>query len=249
MKITAIIGTVSKKHTYKACEDFLNLMKAYENTEVEIIRLYEYNLQICKGCKICLDKGEEKCPLKDDRDVLLEKMMHSDGILFASPNYSFHVTGLMKIFLDRFGYIFHRPQFFGKTFTCIVTEGVYGGKKILKYFDFIANALGFNVVKGVCLKTRMPVPEKVKIKNELALKKLSKKFYTRLIKEKYPKPNLIELMMFRMARSGIKRELNESYRDYVHYKKKGWFNSDFFYPVSLNPVMKLSGKLFDRLKM
>jgi len=109
--------------------------------------LRDYNLKVCKGCKLCLDKCEELCPLKDDRDNLFEKIENSYGVIFASPNYSFNVSGLMKIFLDRFGYIFHRPRFFGKAFTNIVTQGIYKGEDIVEYFNFVGGGLGFNVVK------------------------------------------------------------------------------------------------------
>ncbi len=33
-------------------------------------------------------------------------------------------------FLDRLGFVFHRPRFFGKAFTSIVAQGIYGGGKI-----------------------------------------------------------------------------------------------------------------------
>jgi multimeric flavodoxin WrbA len=94
-----------------------------------------------------LPQGEEFCPLKDDRDVLIRKMMTSDGVVFASPNYSYQVSATMKIFLDRLGFIFHRPHFFGKTYTSIVAQGIYGGSKIVKYLDFVGMGLGFNVAK------------------------------------------------------------------------------------------------------
>lgn len=51
-----------------------------------------------------MDKGEEFCPLKDDRDILIEKMVNSGGIIFASPNYFFQVSAFMKIFLDRIAF-------------------------------------------------------------------------------------------------------------------------------------------------
>jgi multimeric flavodoxin WrbA len=86
--------------------------------------------------------------LKDDRDVLIEKVMASDGVVFASPNYSFQVSAIMKTFLDRLGFAFHRPRFFGKTFTSIVAQGIYGGNKIVDYLDFVGFGLGFNTVKG-----------------------------------------------------------------------------------------------------
>jgi multimeric flavodoxin WrbA len=59
-------------------------------------------LQRCRGCKLCLDKGEEFCAFKDDRDLLIEKMMTSDGVDFASPNYSFQVSAFMQVTRLRF---------------------------------------------------------------------------------------------------------------------------------------------------
>ena len=138
MKITAFVGSARKKHSYNATVDFINSLKQYGSIKYEIVLLDDYNLEYCKGCKLCLDKGEELCPLKDDRDILIQKMYDSQGIIFTSPNYSFHVSGKMKSFIDRLGYVFHRPQFFGKTFTSIVAQGIYGGNKIVKYFNFIA---------------------------------------------------------------------------------------------------------------
>ena len=245
MKVTAFIGSARKKHTYRAAENFLQNLHSLGNIEYEIVRLSDYNLETCKGCKLCLDKGEELCPLQDDRDKLIEKMMNSDGVIFASPNYSFQVSALMKLFLDRLGFVFHRPRFFGKTFTSIVAQGIYGGKDIVKYFNFIGNGLGFNVVKGSCITTLEPITEKGQKKIDEIIDQQSKKFYAKLIKKEYPTPSLFKLMIFRMSRSSIKIMLNENYKDYTYYKEKGWFESDYFYPVRLNPLKKLTGKFFD----
>jgi multimeric flavodoxin WrbA len=132
--------------------------------EYEIVRLSDYQLQPCKGCKACIDKGEEHCPLGDDRDLLINKIAASDGVIFASPNYSFQVSAIMKTFLDKLGFAFHRPRFFGKTFTSIVAQGIYGGNKIVGYLDFVGNGLGFNTVKGSCITTLEPMTKKQKKK-------------------------------------------------------------------------------------
>jgi multimeric flavodoxin WrbA len=52
-------------------------------------------------------------------------MMKSDGVVFASPNYSFHVSAIMTTFLDRLGFVFHRPRFFGKTSTSVDSDFFY----------------------------------------------------------------------------------------------------------------------------
>jgi hypothetical protein len=180
--------------------------------------------------------------------MLLEKIESSDGIVFATPNYSFDVSGLMKVFLDRFGFIFHRPRYFGKVFTNIVVQGVYRGNHIVKYLNFIGNALGTNV-KGSCLISREPLPEKRQKKNDDILEKHSNRFYKQLIKKGLPTPSVFELMIFRMSRNGIRRELNEDFRDYTYYEEKGWFETDIYYPVKLNFLKKSLGRLFDRIKM
>ena len=56
-------------------------------------------------------------------------MMASDAVVFASPNYSFQVSAIMKLFLDRLGFVFHRPRFHGKTSTSIVVQGIFGGRQ------------------------------------------------------------------------------------------------------------------------
>ncbi len=246
-KVTAFIGSARKKHTYETTEKFLKKVQSFGNVEYEIVRLSNYNLGVCKGCKLCLDKGEELCNLKDDRNILLEKIKSSDGVVFASPNYSFHVSALMKQFLDRLGFFFHRPQFFGKTFTGIVAQGVYGGNKIVKYFNFIGKALGFNVVKGICVTNLEPVSEKAIMKNEKLIEKLARRYWRQLIKSELPHPSLFELFIFRMSRTSMKMKLDENFKDFNYYTEKGWFNSDFYYPVKLSPVKKVFGRLFDSM--
>lgn len=246
MKVTVFVGNAQKRHTYNASLQLLEKLQSLGNIDSEIVQLSDYHLETCKGCRLCIDKGEELCPLKDDRDLLIEKIMNSDGVIFSSPNYSFQVSAWMKIFLDRLGFIFHRPQFFGRTFTSVVNEGIYGGKKIVKYLNFVGFGLGFHVVKGAAILTIVPVTEEMQRKNDKTLENLSKRFYSRLIKGKYPAPSMLKLFFFRMARSSMRIMLNENNRDYVFYMKNGWFESDFYYPVKLNPVKAWVGKLFDK---
>ncbi len=246
MRVTAFIGNAQKRHTYEASEQFLKNLQQFGNVEYEIVRLNEYHIETCKGCRLCIDKGEEFCPLKDDRDLLLEKIKNSDGVLFASPNYSFQVSGWMKIFLDRLGFVFHRPRFFGIAFTSLINEGIYGGKNIIKYLNLVGTGLGCNVVKGCKILTIIPIPEKQKKINDEIIDRQSKLFYSQLMKNKYPSPSWIKLLLFRLARSSMKIMLNEGNKDYEYYLKNGWFESDYYYPVKLNYLKSVAARYFDR---
>jgi multimeric flavodoxin WrbA len=246
-KITAFVGSYTRKNTYKAVVQFLNNLQALGGVEYEIVPLSNYKLGVCKGCCQCFEKGEEFCPLKDDRDVLMDKIMASDGVVFATPNYSFQLSGLMKIFLDRFGFAFHRPRFFGKAFTSIVTQGFSGGGEIVKYLDFFGTYLGFNTVRGACVTTLEPRTEKDQQKIDRALEALSKRFYARLVKPDYPEPSLFKLMVFRMGRTTIFENLDDRSRDYRYYAEKGWLKSDYYYPTHMGALKRVAGRLFDRL--
>lgn len=247
-KVTAFVGSARRRHTYAAVGRFLENLKALGlgEIETEIIPLSDYRIGTCRGCLLCFKKGEEFCPMKDDdRDSLFGKIMASDGVVLATPVYSFQVSALMKIFLDRMGFLFHRPRFHGKAFTCIAVEGLYGGAGVLKYLEFVGGGLGFNVVKGsriLSLEQKLGVERR---KRERILDHHAARFYDRLMEPAFPTPSLLQLLAFRMGRTSIRQLLGDDSRDYTYYRDKGWFSSDYFYPTRLGPLKKLAGVLFD----
>lgn len=151
----------------------------------------------------------------------------------------------MKTFLDKLGFAFHRPRFFGKTFTSIVAQGIYGGKKIVDYLDFVGRGLGFNTVKGNVIMTLEPMTEKQQHKIDELLAAQAKRYYANLEKPAYPSPTLIQLMFFRMGRTKMRLMLDDSYRDYAYYVDKGWFDADYYYPTRLGVLKKSAGHFFD----
>lgn len=249
MKVTAFIGSGRKGHSYKASEIFLQNLQSSGEVEYELVRLSDFNIGTCKGCRLCMDKGEEFCPYKDDRDILIRKIHDSDGVVFVTPNYSFQVSALMKIFLDRLAFNFHRPRFFGKTFTNIVVQGIGKGGDIVRYLNFVGKGLGFNVVNGCCVKSLEPMTTESQARFDRIIKMQSKKFYSQLIKKELPVPSFWWLMVFRMSRTSMHKMLSETSPDYRYFRDNGWFETDYFYPVKLNPLKKLSGIIFDRLAL
>lgn len=244
-RVTVFVGSGRKSGaTFMAARTFLDGLEAFGDVEGEIVALEDHALGVCRGCQVCFERGEEHCPLKDDRDVLIGKMDSSDAVVFATPNYSFQVSGLMKIFLDRLGFAFHRPRFHGKTATAIVVQGIYGGRKVRQYLEFVAGGLGFNVVKGSVVRTLMPMTEDALAKMEKTLAAQSRRFHEQLLRPAYPTPSLFALVMFRMGRAGI-RGLGEASVDNRYYRDHGWFESDFYYPTRLGPFKKAVGALSD----
>lgn len=251
-KIIVFVGSARKKHTHSAAGAILaeietNLKEKQKNSELEseIICLKDYTVKTCLGCKICFDNGESWCPLKDDRDLLLKNMMDADGIIFATPVYSFQVSSMMKIFIDRFAFLFHRPCMFGKTFMSIAVQGTYGGKDAIKYLNFIGQAMGCNTVKGGVIQSLEPMTESGNLRNQRLIQDLGKKFALKLVTAGLPKPSLFKLMIFRLSRTSMKLMLDEEFEDFRYYSKQGWFDSDYYYPVKLSLFQRAVGRLAD----
>lgn len=243
-KVTAFIGSAQKRATYRAVLEFEKNLKRLGDVDFEVVFLSERNLQFCRGCVQCFNKGEALCPLKDDRDMLMEKLERSDGVVFATPSYAFQVSACMKNFLDRTAFLFHRPRYFGKAFTAVVTMGMPVGGKIRKYLESSGANMGFHVVKGSCLWTLAPMTAAREEKLKREMERLAGRFHRALRREAPPTPSLLQLLQFRFSRTGI-RVSAVKYHDYDHFRDAGWFASDYYYETNLGPFKKLAGLFFD----
>jgi multimeric flavodoxin WrbA len=244
-RVVAFVGSGRKGFTYAATVQFLDHLKAMGGVETELVRLSDYHIGTCRGCCACMTRGEEFCPLKDDRDLLIGKIMAADGVVLATPNYAFQVSGLTKVFLDRLGFVMHRPRFFGKTFTSLVSQGVYGGGKLVDYLGFAGGALQMNVVKGSVVLTRAPISPEQQKKNDRILADHAQRYYRRLQGPALSSPPWLALFFFHMGRTLMRLETDDSMVDYRYYTEQGWFQSDYYYPVAMGPVKRTAGKVID----
>lgn len=252
MKIVAIMGNIRKNSQTKIIMEIVRKqLNQYKNVEFEYIDLRDLNIQLCRGCAVCIEKGEDYCPLKDDHQLVLRKIEAADGVIFATPNYALHVTHLLKNYFDRSAYILHRPAFFGKVFTSVVTQGAYGGKTINKYLDNISMMMGGVVVKG-CTIT---IPDGAAFNNDVwthkeiirvenQIQPLVKKIIQKLNRDRYPRPTLLKLMIFRFSRASHKNSNHEN-KDIQYFKERGWFESKYYYDTKLNIFQSWIGKLID----
>ncbi len=181
--------------------------------------------------------------MQDDRDVLFAKLYDSDGVVFATPSYSFQVTAPMKNLLDRMAFSHHRPRFFGQTCTAIVTYGIYGDDSIVKYLESMGQNFGFKAARGCSLMTLEPRTERQRRKIEQKISQVSMRFHKELMNPTSPSPSFMQIFVFRLSRTAIKLLLDENYRDYCYYKEKGWLKLDYFYDVHLGFGKKLVGRL------
>jgi len=106
LKILVVMGSPRKGNTYRAAQKIEGVMQSLGDVSFEYVMLKDADLAQCRGCFLCLAKGEEHCPIRDDAPAVEQKMHEADGVIFATPVYGMNVSGLMKVFVDRFSYIF-----------------------------------------------------------------------------------------------------------------------------------------------
>lgn len=67
--------------------------------QVEKVCLYDKTIGFCKGCLAC--QKTRRCVIHDDADIIAQKMLNADVIVFATPIYYYEMCGQMKTMLDR----------------------------------------------------------------------------------------------------------------------------------------------------
>lgn len=76
----------------------------FAGNEVEFITLKDKQISFCKGCLACQQTG--KCVIKDDVTKIMDKVIGSDIVVWATPIYYYEMSGQMKVLIDRLNPMF-----------------------------------------------------------------------------------------------------------------------------------------------
>jgi multimeric flavodoxin WrbA len=157
------------------------------------------------------------CPIKDDAAAIVKKILESDGIIFASPNYINQVNAPMKTLFDRASHFIHCKRLLGKYVLGVVSSGGGYDKPVLDYIKYYANICGAKYSGGVSVK--VPV-SKNKLEKAHALgKKLAEDIKK---KEKYPDQQKFIEAAIRYFGKIIEKRKKEWKEEYLYWKEKGW---------------------------
>jgi NAD(P)H-dependent FMN reductase len=236
------MGSPRKGNTYRATKKIEESMQSMGNIEFEYIMLKDAGLSHCSGCLVCFGKGEDHCPHKDSAHIIEQKMHDADGVIFATPVYGMSVSALMKTFIDRFSYIFHRPRFFDKKALLLSTAGALGNKEVLDYLKLVTGLWGFDVSSRVGIVTPIPIPLKEEQENNHKLEKAALEFYNSLNKRRRS-PGYRDVLIFHAQRASFGELEHISPSDYEYWKEKGWLSpkAKYFVNLPVNPVYNVIG--------
>lgn len=102
MKILVLNGSPKQKSdTMRVTRAFLDGVRKTGDHEIEIVDVIKQNIKPCIGCFECWKNQDGKCVIDDYQNVLLEKMMEADCIIWSFPMYCFGMPSHLKAVLDR----------------------------------------------------------------------------------------------------------------------------------------------------
>jgi len=127
-----------------------------EGCEMETICLAEKRTWFCAGCGFCLENVAGKCWIKDDHRGIVDNMLAADGIILASPVYIAHVTGQMKVFMDRCLGIGHKPRPTWKPGLVVSVSGGWGDVEVANYLASSLRIFGAFPVGQFIAISRLP---------------------------------------------------------------------------------------------
>lgn len=137
--------------------------------DVDEIDLCKLKINYCVGCGACYATG--KCFHKDDFAALYAKILASDGLILASPNYFRSVTAQMKTLIDRMADTIHCQLLTGKYGVSVATAGGPASREVTDYLSGLFMAFGASAVGAVGASPAVPGAMEAAEKDALPLGK------------------------------------------------------------------------------
>lgn len=156
MHILAFNGSPRKKGNTTVLLDKILEGARGAGAQTTQVCLDEINLKGCMGCLSCREKPGF-CKRQDDLSQYLEAMKTCDGVVLGCPVYMYHVTGQMKLLVDRlYSFYVNRPDGSydsalpkGKRFAFVTSQGhpeAAQFERAIKWLGGMVGGLGMKTV-------------------------------------------------------------------------------------------------------
>lgn len=233
-KVLLINASNRKKNTYSLLSTIENILKS-KGYETELINLYNYKIDFCKGCEVCVLKGN--CFIKDDVNLIIKKIIESDGLIIGTPVYLNNMSGILKSFIDRTCSWFHRSEVAQKPTLILANTQGSGIKNTLNSIKEVMIQWGVCICGTIHRNGRTfnkPIEEK-ELENFINMIESNGKLYSPSFKEVYT--------------YNIQRALatNIFPLDKKYWKDKQWLYKAYFKGSKLNLIKKLYGNIIYKM--
>ena len=217
MKVLLISASPHKEksRTFLLAREVLRGL-AEQRVQAETIHLSDQRIGFCRHCEEC-HKKILRCSVKDSVEGILKKMLESDGIILASPNYINQVSASMKALFDRSAHFIHCKRLLGKYIAGVVTSGSGDDEDVLNYMRYYGNTCAAQYSGGVssagyCLKEKIPQAYQLGKKMALDMKE----------KTKFPEQLKIIELGKKHFQGVMELRKDEWQEEYAYWQSEGW---------------------------
>lgn len=192
-------------------------------TRVKMVHLGGHDLRMCRGCRVCFDRGEERCPLRDDLLKVKKTLDSADLVILAAPVYVEDVSGLLKNWLNRMAFVCHRPQYTGKTACLLTTSGVGSTGHALRTMNTALRTWGFAVAGSGMFHTGEAMDAAAQeARFGKRFDKLAAAVAARTLRPR--RPGLLALLTFRIQQLYHEKFDARDSLDYRFWQERGWLD-------------------------
>lgn len=168
MKTVIILGSRNPKGQTASAADSLVYGMTGKEIQFEKFFLPVMKFEHCRQCEdtgwgICISKGQ--CIIKDDFELVVDKIKKSDAVIFATPVYFSDMSESMKVFLDRLRRICTNESgqigISGKIAVgiCVAGDSGAGGPWCLLNLEKVLMACGFNIMDLIPIRRQNMDPK------------------------------------------------------------------------------------------
>ena len=252
MKILALIGSYRKNGNTSqvvglVCESLqAEAARAGVSLEIETLYLGHLNIGACRGCRVCFDRGEDKCLLKDDLLSVKAKMKAADAVLVATPVYVDDVSGATKTWIDRLAHVCHRPEFAGKCAYLLATVGSTPTNRTLGTLRLALSTWGFHISGKAGFKTgALMNPDEMQARHAGQAASVARCFFQDIHGRAWARPSFMSLFMFKIQQRAWQRTARRDTLDYAYWSGHGWTDParDFYIPHEASRVKVFLARL------
>jgi multimeric flavodoxin WrbA len=231
VKILALTSSYRKRgntaRIVEMIEAEMEALAAQRNEPIAFETLYLGHMEIefCRGCRTCFDRGEERCPLRDDVPAIRAKIDAADGIILASPVYVDDVNGIAKNWIDRMAYVCHRPALADKCVYLVATVADSPTSHALRTMMMAFRTWGAHIVGQAGYKMgALMDPDEAERRFRGETAQVAENLFRAISEREYLRPSFLSLMIFKIQQLSWQQAADPDSVDYAYWEEQGWFD-------------------------
>jgi len=150
IKILGISGTPIKGGNCDTMvQEALKSIQDIPGVETEFVTLADKEIAMCRHCQWCIE-NRAPCKVKDDANMILEKMIASDGLILATPVWNVSAVPIWSTLISRWRYYQFFTYSFRNKVSGLLSVGFLGMgmERALEDLEIPGRGAGFVVARG-----------------------------------------------------------------------------------------------------